>query len=140
MGFSSRCMRPEDWAEILYFSPSEFNHPERLGYEFVKWLDQVRAKAGVKMVPVSDARDKEDKIGAKNSAHNDTPCNAVDIGKRPTAWDKNWNRHRFRIIKAALDLGCVRLGIYPSGSLHLDRGEGNHPTDVLWIAVDNPAA
>jgi hypothetical protein len=133
-------MRPEDWNEVLYFSASEFNHPERMGYEFVLWLDKVRAKAAVKMMLVSDARDEKDKIGAKDSAHNDTPCDSVDIGKRPTEWDKNWNRHRFKIITAALELGCRRIGIYPGGSLHLDRSEGRRPADVLWVMVDNPAA
>lgn len=136
--FSTRTMRPEDWAEIRHFAPSEFNYPDSMGVEFVKWLDAVREEAGCAMHLVSDHRPPERNAaagGAKTSAHMDLPCNAVDIGKRPTPADPNWNYHRFRIIAAALKLGCQRIGQYPSGSLHLDRSEDSHPSPRLWVSV-----
>lgn len=140
MSFSTRCMLPEDWAQLQFFRPHEFARPDVMGYEFMLWLDQdVRKVAAVAMVVVSSWRDPVRLIGAKDSAHGDVPCDVVDIGRRPTPSDPNWNYHRFRIVTAAINAGCTRIGIYPSGSLHIDRTEGRRPGSRIWIAVDNPA-
>ena len=136
--FSSRKMTDADWPSIKNFGKDEFNYPAEMGYEFVVWLDEVRHRAGVPMHLVSDHRPPERNAaagGASKSAHMDLPCNAIDIGQRPTLPDPNWTRHRFRIIKAAMDAGCVRIGMYPSGSLHLDRAESTHPSPCLWIVA-----
>ena len=136
--FSSRTMTAADWGLCEYFAASEFKYPDAMGVEFIQWLETVRVEAGVPMHIVSDHRTPERNAnagGAERSAHMDVPCNAVDIGKRPTANDPNWNHARYRIIKAALKLGCQRIGMYPSGSLHLDRGEDTHPAPRIWIAV-----
>lgn len=136
--YSTRCMTPADWEKIEHFSASEMNYPDSIGFEFMQWLDQVRTLAGVAMHPVSDHRPPERNAkagGASQSAHMDVPCDAIDIGKRPTPDDPNWNRHRFKIIQAAMRLGCTRIGIYPSGSLHLDRAEKTHPSPRLWVSV-----
>ena len=138
MAYSTRVMQPDDWKESKYFAASEFRYPDKIGYQFVMWLNAVREEAGVSMHIVSDHRPPERNAaagGAERSAHMDVPCSAVDIGKRPTPDDPNWNRARFRIIKAALKLGCQRVGMYPTGSLHLDRGEDSHPAERIWIAV-----
>lgn len=142
MGFSTRTMRPEDWAEIRHFEPSEFNSPDKMGYEFMKWLDKVRAYAGVSMDPSSDYRSPHYNAavgGAKDSAHTDVPCDAVDIKKDPRHDDPNWNYSRYQIVTAALALGCTRIGSYANGSLHLDRTEGKRPSPRMWTIVDNPA-
>lgn len=136
--FSTRTMTDADWPTIRNFSKHEFNYPEAMGYEFVQWLDQLRDLAGVPIHLVSDHRPPERNAaagGASNSAHMDLPCNAVDIGKRPTPDDPNWNRHRFAIIRAAMRLGCTRLGLYPSGSLHVDRAEDTRPAPRLWTSA-----
>lgn len=138
MPYSTRTMLKEDWKEIKHFAASEFNYPDSMGYQFVKWLDAVREEAGCEMHLTSDHRPPERNAaagGAERSAHMDLPCNAVDIGKRPKTDDPNWNHARYRIIKAALKLGCQRIGLYPNGSLHLDRGEGDHPSPRLWVSV-----
>lgn len=142
MPFSTRTMRSDDWQDIRHFPPSEFRYPGKMGYEFMRWLDQVREKAGVPMQVVSSYRERDrnaDVGGAADSAHCDEPCNAVDIGKRPRPDDKNWNRSRWKIITAAIELGCTRIGMYPSGSLHLDRTEDRRPSERVWVMVDNPA-
>lgn len=142
--FSSATILPEEWATLSpHFSPGEFVHPELMGREFIVWLNQVRAAAGVPMHITSSARTLEHNAqvgGAKDSAHTDPICNAVDIGKAPTDDDPNWNLARWQIVKAAIDHGCTRIGIYPNGSLHLDRTEDVRPSPRLWIAVDNPAS
>jgi uncharacterized protein YcbK (DUF882 family) len=142
MPFSSRTMNASDWAMVApYFDPSEFDHPERMGYEFMRWLRDVRVAAGVPMVVVSDWRSSERNAsagGAENSAHEDAICDCVDIGCRPRPDDPNWNYSRARIVDAARSMGCTRTGIYPSGSLHIDRTEDRRPSPRIWIMVDNP--
>lgn len=143
MAFSSSTMQNTDWAAVKHFSKNEFAHPEKMGVAFVMWLDQVRATAGVPMYLSSTARTKEHNAaisGAKDSAHVDDICNAADIRKHPTPNDPNWNFARWQIIKAAIDLGCRRIGLYPNGSIHLDRTEDKRPAPRLWVAVDNPAS
>lgn len=142
MSYSTRCMTPADWPQSTYFTASEFKVPEKMGYEFMLWLNKVRALAGVPMTITSSYRTPAYNAsvgGAQDSAHTDTICEAVDIGTRPTAGDLHWNTARFYIIDAALKLGCRRIGIYPNGSLHLDRTESHRPAPRLWIAVDHPA-
>ena len=136
--FSTRTMRPADWAEITAFAPSEFNSPDAMGYEFMRWLNELRTRAGVPIHLTSDYRSPERNAGAagaKHSAHMELPCNAVDIGKRPTPDDPNWNRARFLIVSTAMQMGCTRVGFYPGGSLHIDRSEDTHPSPRLWTAV-----
>ena len=137
-GFSTRTMKPEDWARLEYFDADQFKAPEKMGFEFMLWLDSVREKAGVPIVITSSYRDKayNKKVGgAPDSAHVDVPCNSVDIGMRPRPSDPNWNYSRFQIIKAALDLGCQRIGTYANGSLHLDRTEERRPAPRMWRVV-----
>lgn len=140
--FSSRPMTAADWPAIKHFHPSEFHHPEHMGYEFMLWLDQVREQAGVPMTITSDYRTEahnKEVGGANDSAHCDTVCNAVDIGMRPNGDDPNWNYSRFMIVTAALALGCQRFGLYADGSVHLDRTEQHRPAPRMWRIVDHPA-
>ena len=142
MAFSSRTMTPADWRALSYFTPAEFKAPDTMGYEFMVWLDGVREQAGVSMPITSSYRSPAYNAsvgGAKDSAHTDVPCDAVDIGKAPSPSDPNWNFARFKILQAALAGGCVRIGFYPNGSLHLDRTEGKRPAPRLWNAVDSRA-
>jgi uncharacterized protein YcbK (DUF882 family) len=138
MSFSSRTMKPGDWAEIKHFTAGEFKNPERMGYEFVRWLDQVRETADVPMTITSSYRSPAHNAsvgGASDSAHTDTPCNSVDIGMRPRASDPNWNYSRFRIMSAAMHHGCERIGTYKDGSLHFDRTEDQRPAPRMWVVV-----
>jgi len=142
MAFSSRTLSPAEWAALTHFSADEFQHPEKMGYEFMLWLDGVREQAGVPMHVSSSYRSRAYNLavgGAADSAHVDEPCEAVDIAKSPTAEDPNWNHARFCILRAALLGGCTRFGFYPNGSLHIDRTESVRPAERLWNAVDNPA-
>ena len=132
MTFSTRAMTDRDWEEIEYFHPSEFRAPKRMGFEFMQWLNRVRTRAGVAMAITSSWRSKKQNTtagGVTDSAHMDEPlCEAVDI-------DPGNNEGRFRIVKAAMDEGCTRIGIYKNGSLHLDRTEEVRPAPRLWTVV-----
>src|SRR3990167_4075166 len=123
-------MLAADWAKLRHFRASEFQRPERMGFEFMQWLDELRAIAAVPIITTSSYRTPEHNRavgGATNSAHSDTPCNAIDIGERPRPDDPNWNFSRWSILTAAIKLGCQRIGMYANGSLHLDRSEGKRP-------------
>lgn len=138
MTFSTRTMADADWAEVKHFQRAEFLHPERMGYEFVRWLDALREKAGVPMTITSSHRTPAHNArvgGATDSAHCDVPCEAVDLGMRPRPDDPNWNYTRFRIIATAIEMGCQRIGTYANGSLHLDRTEGRRPAPRMWRVV-----
>ena len=128
-------MRPNDWRTLKHFTPAEFDHPERMGYEFLHWLDRLRELAQVPIHITSSYRSPEHNAavgGASDSAHTDTPCNAVDIGERPTADDPNWNRARWQIITSAIALGCQRIGTYADGSIHLDMTHNKRPAPRMW--------
>lgn len=139
MAFSKRVMTPADWAKLApYFKPSEFKEPMKMGYEFMMWLLQVRKDAGVPMNPSSSYRSpayNKSVGGATDSAHCDVPCDSVDIAMEPRPDDPNWNYSRFKIMKAALDNGCQRIGTYQNGSLHLDRTEHERPAPRMWRQV-----
>lgn len=136
--FSTRTMSPADWASLKYFKSAEFRDPGKMGYEFMLWLEKVRAFAGVPMTISSSYRSPEYNRsvgGAPDSAHTDTPCNAIDISESPRPDDPNWNKTRFAIVSAAIRLGCTRIGTYANGSLHLDRTEDVRPAPRMWRVV-----
>lgn len=133
MAFSTRTMQPADWAGLRHFRPGDFKAPERMGYEFVRWLDDLRATLGWPLLVSSDYRSPERNAaagGAFASAHMDTPCDAVDLSARcfPTS------ARRLELVIAAITLGCRRIGIYENGSVHLDRTEDRRPRG-LWTKV-----
>lgn len=133
-------MNADDWNSIKNFKPDEFAYPDKMGFEFMQWLDQVREVAGVPFYISSSFRSRlhnENVGGADDSAHTDIPCNAVDIREVPRSTDPNWNHTRFKIVSTAIVLGCVRIGIYANGSVHLDRTENRRPKERIWRVVGN---
>lgn len=132
MSFSSRTMRPEDWAQLRHFRPTErgFRDPARMGFEFMLWLDMLRRRFGAPLSISSTWRapaHNEAAGGASQSAHLRTPCEAVDIVGLDSAG-------RFRLVSLAMQMGCRRIGIYENGSVHLDL-DPSLPQDVLWVKV-----
>ncbi len=135
MSYSTRVMRPEDWATLRHFTAAEFQKPHLMGLEFIRWLDELRHQAGVPMHVTSSYRTPEHNAevgGADDSAHCDVPCEAVDIGERPTPEDPHWNYSRWQIVSKAIALGCRRVGTYADGSLHLDMTHDRRPAPRMW--------
>lgn len=102
-----------------YFSPSEFKRCvpscsiEDMDGGFLDLLDKVREKAGIPLVLNCAYRSREWDIAkgrSGNSAH--TRGKAVDIRCNSSAT-------RFKIVKAAMECGIVRIGIGKS-FVHLD--------------------
>lgn len=138
MGFSSRRMLAGDWRQIKNFQPTEFKNPEKMGYEFMLWLDELRERAGVPMIITSSYRSPSYNRrvgGAADSAHSDEPCDSIDIGMRPRPSDPNWNYSRYMILFTAHEMGCRRFGLYDNGSMHLDRTEDRRPSPRVWRVV-----
>lgn len=130
-------MRAADWTALKHFTPGEFRAPTRMGYEFMKWLDAVREAADVRMIVSSSYRTKAHNAavgGATDSAHCDSPCNAVDIRKDDEA-PLGWNHARMQIVSAAIRLGCQRIGLYDDDSIHLDMTHDRRPAPRLWRVV-----
>lgn len=120
------------WQEVApYFSQKEFKNPYAMDAEFLRWLLKVRKRAGVPMTITSDARDPDGSVGADKSAHKKRPCRAID------GQVKN-SEQLARIIIAAVQEGCVRIGIYPSkkglGDIyHLDcETHVENPSPRMW--------
>jgi uncharacterized protein YcbK (DUF882 family) len=135
-------MQPDDWTKLKFFRPGEFKYPEKMGYEFMLWVDKVRGIAGTPSRVTSDYRTPDHNAevhGAQNSAHSDVPCDAIDLVAIEGPRDPNGNLWRFVMLQAAMQLGCTRIGMYRNGSLHFDMTEHSRPSPRLWIQVDNPA-
>lgn len=136
MPLSTRAMLPGDWGLIKHFKPTEFNYPERMGFQFMLRLDALRREAGVPCRITSDYRTpaRNKKVGgAKDSAHTDEPiCEGVDISPAN-------NEHRYHIMRAFYVCGWERIGMYPNGSLHGDLTSDRRPSPRLWFVVENPA-
>lgn len=136
--YSSRTMLEADWAELApYFTPEEFRHPEKMGYDFMRLLLQVRKVAQVPMIITSDWRSHEDNAAiygsARDSAHCDIPCDCVDI-RRP----KN-SHERYRMIKALMAFGFKRMLEYKdTGHIHIDKTEHKRPGEIFAL-VDRQA-
>lgn len=130
------------WAEIAeFFKPTEFANPHDMDVGFLRWLYRVRKRAGVPMHITSDARDPDGDVGADKSAHKKRPCRAIDGQVRGETVDGVYlppSECLARIIIAAIEEGCVRIGVYKSkknlGDIyHLDtETHQENPSPRLW--------
>lgn len=140
MPLSTRAMTPADWQLLRHFKPAEFQHPEKMGYQFMLKLDRLAEQAGVPVVITSSYRTPAHNKavgGAADSAHVDGTapgdvCEAVDVTPRNSA-------DAFQIMRAAIICGFTRIGMYANGSFHFDVTGDRRPNNVLWHVVSNPA-
>lgn len=112
---------------MKYFKPSEFSDITKMDPELLRMLDECRERAGIPFRLNSTYRSPEYNAtipgASKNSAH--TRGHAVDI----ICTDSS---ARFKIIKAALEVGFRRIEAAPTW-IHLD----NDPSlaqDVIFYA------
>ncbi len=119
-----------------YFKDAEFRrcNPsctiDQMQPGFLALLDAIRERAGIPLVLNSAYRSREyerSKGRSGNSAH--TMGLAVDIRCYSTAT-------RWRIVKAAMELGVTRIGIGDT-FVHIDTGESRGlPPCVIWTYDD----
>lgn len=113
-----------------YFNESEFIRCtpscsiNDMDIEFMDLLDRLREKAEIPLIINCAYRSKEWDISkgrSGNSAH--TKGLAVDI----RCYDST---NRYRIIKAAIELGITRIGI-GNGFIHIDNDK-SLPQNIIW--------
>lgn len=120
------------WSIVSFFTPKDFDDATKMHPFLIVMLDNIRWRAtqlagqDVKMVITSDARPGDDK-----STHGETPCLGVDVRARES-------RDRYFLIKAALELGITRIGVYCDDlHVHFDVGDfikpDKYPTQVMWV-------
>lgn len=116
-----------------YFVDREFrrcNPPcsiEDMQQAFLNKLDEVREKAGIPLVLNSAYRSPEwDKKQGRTGTGAHTIGQAVDIRC-------NSDANRYKIIKAALECGIRRIGVYPSW-VHIDTAGNGYAQDIIWYS------
>ena len=108
-----------------HFKASEFKHPEKMDRSFLVQLDKIRESAGVPIHITDDYRPN-----VSTSAHH--LGLAVDISDNKAGLAIG-SRFRYRIIKAALEWGIKRIGIYDR-HIHLDTSP-SHDQEVIWYGT-----
>lgn len=117
------------------FLPSEFRHPYQMDVHALLLFHRIRLDSGVPMRINSSYRTPAENAavgGARNSAHVESPCTALDLQLLS-------NAERYRLLASALRHGVHRIGLAkyradPStgaGLLHLDLSR-TLPPDVCW--------
>lgn len=98
------------WDEIYpEFKPKEFEDPEKMEVGFLRKLHKARKIAGVPFRIIDTLRNDS------RSAHGEEPGIAVDLQCLNS-------RERYRIVKAGLEVGFERIGIY-EGSNGIYKGK-----------------
>jgi len=123
------------WDEIDHFSPEEFVHPELLAPTMAYMLDDLRRQFGKPLIVSSSLREEAKNVqvgGVKNSAHLVNPETGFYSGVDLTVPGNRINSaDRFKLVRIALILGFVRVGIYAQ-HLHLDV-ETRLPQERIWL-------
>lgn len=115
-------------SDLRHFMASEFQFPELMDVSFLRWLDRVRARAGVPMVITNDARlaNTMPTGAVRRSLHK--RGRAVDIRSKTWSIEDKWN------VMAAI------LGLADEAPGHVELELVHSETDVHWhIGVDDLA-
>tara|TARA_R110000803_G_scaffold37792_1_gene81584 strand:- start:1106 stop:1492 length:387 start_codon:yes stop_codon:yes gene_type:complete len=124
--------------KLKYFSKNEFDcncssckekggTGENMDLDFLLMLDKARELSGVPFKINSGYRCPEHnkKVGGvKTSSHKNIPCNASDISTKDSVT-------RFKVLKALLEVGFVRIGIGET-FIHCDTDIDKKSSEVLW--------
>lgn len=117
-------------ADLTHFKPAEFSHPEVMDAAFCRWLDRVRARAGVPMTitnagRVAAANEPPGSAGSK-SLHR--RGRAVDVRSKTWSHSQKWS-----VARAIVELAFDAPGGVEWEMVHSD-------TDEHWhIGVDDRA-
>lgn len=112
------------WAAIEYFSPEEFDRPEKLNPELLYKADSLRRIYGNPLYVKSDYRPRD------RRAHGDG--DALDLGVAPGSAPIT-GRERWLFVQAALQAGFTRIGLYDR-HFHVDVSRRRDlPREVIWL-------
>ncbi len=118
-----------------YFKEAEFlrcNPPcsiDQMDPDFLSKLDRIRERAGIPMVLNSAYRSRAWELMHGRSGEGDHPQGkGVDVRC-------NTSSNRYKIMRAALEIGIRRLGVGKS-FIHIGDAE-NLPQDVIWDYYEN---
>jgi hypothetical protein len=131
-------MTTEQWSQIKFFRPSEFDSPDFPGsggsmdFLFVSTLDKVRAMCNFPLIITS---------GIRTATHNATLSGSVDGSAHLKGlaadialygrWPGDISRMRFLIDRAAKECGIERIGIGKT-FIHLDMDD-SLPSPREWL-------
>ena len=120
--------------EIRHFKPEEFALPERLRWEMLKRLDDLREACGFALVVTSSFRDV-DKNAAVGGANNSSHCLAADgmYSGVDLQFDLG-GAGRFILMREIFRVGFNRIGVYKK-HIHLDI-EDRLLQQQLWVGDD----
>ena len=113
-----------------YFTEKEFNrcNPscslQDMDQDFMNTLDALREKAGIPLVLNSAYRTVAHE---KSRGRSGTSAHTLRVACDIRCSSSN---NRYKILTAAIALGFVRIGVYPT-FIHLDRSK-THPQGVIW--------
>lgn len=114
-----------------YFKPDEFKRAspacdiKQMEPFLLQQLDRLREKVRMPVVINSAFRSVEyEKMQGRSGSSAHTQGTAVDIACRSV-------RNRYKLVKAALELGFTRIGIAPT-YIHLDVSL-THDDEVIWL-------
>ncbi len=110
-------MRVLEWTSLKHFGYAEFKEPESMSHAFLVKLDRARDKTTAVWEITSDYR-----VGS--GSHSEGV--AVDIAVSNS-------RERFEIVRALLQGGFKRIGVYDR-HIHVDDSQ-RLDREVLWIGV-----
>ena len=114
--------------DLAYFAVSEFSHPEVMDAAFCRWLDQVRAVAGVPMVITNAGRiaAATEPIGSAGSKSLHRRGRAVDL--RSCDWTA---AQKWKLMAAIANLASAAPG-------HVELELVHSATDQHWhLGVDD---
>lgn len=116
-------MKHEQWRGVSFFARDEFDSPEEMSLELVTLLDAIRRDVDAPMIVTSSYRPGDARAHGKGLA--------VDVSDNAQGDDvsAHW---RYRVLKAALEHGIRRCGVYDR-HVHLDVW-ADGPQDVIWWA------
>jgi hypothetical protein len=114
--------------DLTHFRATEFRYPDLMDIAFLRWLDRVRARAGVPFIITSDARPSGGATGGS----------ATSLHKRGRAVDLR-TRHWTAIEKWAAAAAIMALAPDAPGSVEFELVHS--ATDRHWhLGVDDRAA
>lgn len=116
-------------ADLIHFSASEFKYPDKMHVPFLRWLDRVRALAGVPMTITDDGRvdgDPEPSGSAGGKSLHHRGC-AVDIRTRTLT-----SPQKFKITAALMDLRHEAPGKVEFEVVWTEKGDRHWHIGVDW--------